>query len=74
VRDSVFAAARRATRSTTITLQYRDGKAFVSNDGGGRPTQSITVPLRDAAAHPRLGFPDRRAHEILARRGVTPAR
>jgi hypothetical protein len=65
--DSALAVANRATRSTTITLEYRRGHAFITNEGAGRPSESIGAPIAEAAYHPKLDAPERRARAIVAR-------
>lgn len=65
--DSLFAAARTAERSTTISLDYAFDRALVSNDGGGRPDTHYMLPLAAIAHDPRFGAPADRAQTVMTR-------
>jgi hypothetical protein len=65
--DSIFAEAKRATRSSSVYLDYVTGQAILTNDGGGLPDQRMMVPLRAVLHEPRFGRPDARARAIVAR-------
>jgi hypothetical protein len=72
--DSALAVARRTTRSSMLYLDYPMGRAMLSNEGGGRKTESVMAALIDVANDPRFDKPDARAHAILARCASTPLR
>ena len=65
--DSLFAVARNAERSTTISLDYSFDRAIVSNDGGGWPDTNFMLPLAAIAHDARFGAPVDRAQAVLAR-------
>jgi hypothetical protein len=52
---------------STITLDYRTGRAFVANEGGNRPGDGFTVPIHFIARYARFDSPDVRARAIVAR-------
>ena len=70
--DSAFAAARRASRSSTLFLDYVMGQAVLTNDGGGKEDENLLVPLAAVANDSRFGAPDARARAVIARCGSTP--
>ena len=65
--DSAFAEARRSTRSSSVTLDLVIGQAILSNDGGGRPDQSVMALASSVANDPRFDRPLARAYAIVAR-------
>lgn len=60
------AAAAAAVRSTTITLDYRTGRAIVGNNGGGGPDQSVFGPVDIVGRLEKFGKPLDRAARVLA--------
>lgn len=70
--DSAITATRLRTRSSTIYLDYGLGHALLTNEGGGRKTESIMARLTAVANDPRFGAPDARARAIVARCGTVP--
>jgi hypothetical protein len=65
--DSALAANRRATRSSSLYLDYVLGQAIVGNEGGGLPEQHWMLPINVVANNPRFGRPAVRARQIVAR-------
>jgi hypothetical protein len=65
--DSTVVAFLRRVPRTTITLDYRTGRAYVMNEGGDRPADGFTVPIHFIARHPGFDSPDLRARAIVAR-------
>jgi hypothetical protein len=65
--DSTIGAFLRSAPTTTITLEYRTGRAFVINEGGSRPDDGFTVPIHFIARYARFDSPDVRARAIVAR-------
>lgn len=61
-----IAAAARAVRSTTITLDYGQGRAIVANRGGGFPDQMAMGSADVAGSLDQLGRPLERAGRVLA--------
>lgn len=60
------AAAAAAVRSTMISLDYGQGRASVSNRGGGRPDQSMSGAIDVVASMPKFGKPLERAARVQA--------
>lgn len=65
--DSVFAAARRQNRSTTINIDYRKGTVYLANEGGSKPESRLLASIGDVARNPKFGSPALQANAILAR-------
>ena len=66
-RQRTFAAANRATRSTTITLDFATGQAMLANTGGGRKDEMVLGRVPDVLDRPALGRPGERVHDVLLR-------
>jgi len=62
---SQIAAAARAVRSTTITLDYSQGRAILANRGGGFPDQMAMGSADVAGSLDQLGRPLDRAGRVL---------
>lgn len=65
--DSAYAAGQRATRSSSLYLDYVLGQAMLGNEGGGRPEQHWMLPLSVVVNNPRFDRPGMRARQIVAR-------
>jgi hypothetical protein len=65
--DSAYAAGQRATRSSTLYLDYVLGQAMLGNEGGGQPEQHWMLPLSFVVNNPRFGRPGVRARQIVSR-------
>jgi hypothetical protein len=66
-RQRALAAANRATRSTTITLDFATGQAMLANTGGGRKDEMVIGRVPDVLARATLGRPGERVHNVLLR-------
>jgi hypothetical protein len=65
--DSVFAAARRQNRTTSINIDYRKGTVLLANEGGGKSDSRLMASIGEIARNPKFGSPALQANAILAR-------